>query len=276
MMNLQKYLKTVSIFFSIILFLICIDSCKKEVAAKKYIAKVNNSYLTEDELDSIYNSSSGVQYKNEIIRNWINRELLFQEAEKQGILNDKNFNRILDNSKKELAVSFLLKNMVKSETISVESAELEEYYGKNPDEFKLLYNSFLLNSVTFNSEDKALKFRSEALEKNWNEAFQDSRNDTSVITSKSMDLLFDYMIQPVSVLRVVKELYPSEISIVLHTDENLFTVVQLIQKFDKGVTPPFDLIKNDVKKIYLVQKKELTIKDYIKELYSKNDIEVNN
>ena len=88
--------------------------------------------------------------------------------------------------------------------------------------------------------------------------------------------MFEYKVQPVSVLRVVRELYPSEISIVLHTDGGRFTVVQLIQKFDKGSLPPFDLIKNEVKNVYLVQKKELTVKNYIKELYSKNDIEVNN
>ncbi|MEJ2617590.1 MAG: hypothetical protein P8Z35_21730, partial [Ignavibacteriaceae bacterium] len=60
------------------------------------------------------------------------------------------------------------------------------------------------------------------------------------------------------------------------TDEGKYTVFQLIQKFDKGEIPPFDLIKNEVKNIYLMQKKELTVKNYIKELYSKNDIEVNN
>ena len=276
MMNLQKHLKTISIFFPVVFFLINFEACKKEEPNKNYIAKVNDSYLTEDELDSIYNISSGIQYKDEIIRNWINRELLFQEAKKQGILNDKNFNRIMDDSKKELAASFLLENYIRNEKIIIEPAELEKYFNNNPDEFKLLYNSYLLNIINFNTEDKALKFRSEALEKNWDDAYQDIKNDTAVFSEKSKELLFEYKVQPIAVLRVVKELYPSEISIVLHTEEGKYTVVQLIQKFDKGVTPPFDLIKNEVKKIYTMQKKELTIKDYIKELYSKNDIEVNN
>ena len=276
MMNLQKYLKTISIYFLIVIFLAGLEACKKEVPNKKYIAKVNDSYLTEDELDSIYNINSGIQFRDEIIRNWINRELLFQEAKKQGILNNKNFNRILDDSKKELAASFLLKDYINKEKIAVEPAELEEYYNKNPDEFKLLYDSYLLNVIVFNNEDIALKFRAEALGKNWEDAYQDIKNDTALFSEKSRELLFEYKVQPVSVLRVVRELYPSEISIVLHTDGGRFTVVQLIQKFDEGSLPPFDLIKNEVKNVYLVQKKELTVKNYIKELYSKNDIEVNN
>ncbi|MFZ0454758.1 MAG: peptidyl-prolyl cis-trans isomerase [Ignavibacteriaceae bacterium] len=276
MMNLQKYLKTSSIYILIIFFLFSFEACKKEVPGKKYIAKVNDSYLTEDELDSIYNVNSGIQYKDEIIRNWINRELLFQEARKQGILNSRNFNRILDDSKKELAASFLIKNFVDKEKISVNSAELEGFYNNNPDEFKLIYNSYLLNIIVFSNEDDALKFRAEALGKNWNDAYRDIKNDTAVCSEKSSELLFEYKVQPISVLRVVRELYPSEISIVLHTDEGKFTVVQLIQKFDKGEIPPFDLVKDEIKNLYLVKKKELTVKNYIKELYSKNDIEVNN
>jgi hypothetical protein len=276
MMNFQKYLRTISICFLIVFFLFSFEACKKELPGKKYIAKVNDSYLTEDELDSIYNANSGIQYKNEIIRNWINRELLFQEAKKQGILADERFNRILDDSKKELAASFLIKNYVAGEKITVEPAELEEYYNHNPDEFKLLYDSYLLNEIVFNNEDDALKFRIEALGKNWDDAYNNIKNDTAVFSEKSRELLFEYKVQPVSVLRVVRELYPSEISIVLHTDNGRFSVVQLIQKFDKGAVPPFDLIKNEVKNIYLMQKKELTVKNFIKELYSKNDIEVNN
>lgn len=276
MMNFPKYLKTISVFFLIISIWFNFEACKKEVPNNKYVAKVNDSYLTEHELDSIYNVHSGIQYKDEIIRNWINRELLFQEAKKQGILSNKNFNRIMDDSKKELAASFLIKNYVSKEKIVIKPAELEKYYNNNPDEFKLLYDSYLMNVIVFNNEDDALKFRSEALGKNWEDAYQDIKNDTSVYSEKSSELLFEYKVQPISVLRVVKELFPSEISIVLHTNEGKFTVVQLIQKFDKGAVPPFDLIKNEVESMYLIQKKELAVKNYIKELYSKNDIEVNN
>ena len=276
MMNLIKYLKTISIYFLVVFFLIGLEACKKEAPGKKYIAKVNDSYLTEDELDSMYTVDSGIQYKDEIIRNWINRELLFQEARKQGILNNEKFNRILDDSKKELAASFLIKNFIDKEKISVNPAELEKFYNNNPEEFKLLYNSYLLNVIVFNNEDDALKFRAGALGKNWDDAYQDVKNDTAVYSEKSRELLFEYEVQPISVLRVVRELYPSEISIVLHTDESKFKIVQLIQKFNKGEIPPFDLMKNEIKNIYLMQKKELTVKNYIKELYSKNDIEVNN
>lgn len=275
MMNLLKHLKTISTFFILVFFLI-FSSCKKEVAEKKYVAKVNDSYLTQAEVDSIYNLSSGMKYKNEIIRNWINRELLFQEAQKQGILKDKNFNRILDDSKKELAASFLLKNYFEKEKITVDQAELEKYYTEHSDKFRLFYNSYLLNQITFTSEDKALEFRASALKKNWDYAFQTVKNDTSVFSEKSRELLFEYEIQPVSILRVVKELFPNEISIALHSEEGRYTIVQLLGKFDKGVIPPFDLIQNEVKNVYLMQKKELTVKDYIKELYSKNNIEVKN
>jgi PPIC-type PPIASE domain len=276
MMSLPKHLKIISIFFFAILFLFFFDKCKKEVPNKKYVAKVNNSYLTHDELDSMYNFSAGIQYRDEIIRNWINRELLFQEARRQGILDDKNYKRILDDSKKELAGSFLLKDFFEKEKITAEPSELEKYYNNNESEFKLSYNSYLLNLVTFNNEDKALKFRSALLEKGWDNAFSEIKNDSSIIDKKSKALIFEHEIQPVSILRVVKELYPSEISIVINNEGDEYSVVQLLEKFAKGSIPPFELIQKEVKNMYLMKKKELNIRDYIKELYSKNDIEVKN
>ena len=39
-------------------------------------------------------------YKNEVIRNWINKEVMYQEALKKGILKESEFNRLIENSKK--------------------------------------------------------------------------------------------------------------------------------------------------------------------------------
>jgi hypothetical protein len=253
-----------------------ISSCKKEITEKKYVAKVNNVYLTRDELDSMYSSSSDIQYKNEIIRNWINQELLYQEAGKEGILKNNDFEKILDNSKRKLAASFVIRDFLKNIKFTFDQSDLENFYSKNPDEFKLAYRSYLLNSVTFSNEDDALKFRSAAVEKSWDDAALLIQKDSSIITKKSKDLLFEYQVQPISFLRVVKELYPSEISIVMNNEEGKFTVLQLLEKFNKGDIPPFDLIQDEVKSLYLTEKRELTVKEYIKQLYSKNDIEVKN
>lgn len=276
MMNFQKLTKPSS-FFLVALLIIFIAGCTKEAPQKKYVAKVNNTYLTSEELNLISDSLSGNRlYKSEIIRNWINEELLYQEALKQGILDEPEYKKTLEDSKKKLAGSLLLKKLYEEEKEDVSESEVENFYNQNMNEFKLLYNSYLFNKITFNDEDKALKFRSMVLQKNWDTAENNFKGDTSIISSKNNLLLYEYEISPASTLKIIKELYPDEVSIALKEGADNYTIVQALQKFDKGVIPPLDYIYSEVKKRYLVKKKELTIKDYIKELYSKNDIEVKN
>lgn len=276
MMNFQKLTKPSS-FFLVALLIIFIAGCTKEAPQKKYVAKVNNTYLTSEELNLMSDSLSGNRlYKSEIIRNWINEELLYQEALKQGILDEPEYKKTLEDSKKKLAGSLLLKKLYEEEKEDVSESEVENFYNQNMNEFKLLYNSYLFNKITFNDEDKALKFRSMVLQKNWDAAENNFKGDTSIISSKNNLLLYEYEISPASTLKIIKELYPDEVSIALKEGADNYTIVQALQKFDKGVIPPLDYIYSEVKKRYLVKKKELTIKDYIKELYSKNDIEVKN
>lgn len=276
MMNFQKLTK-LSSFFLLVPLMIFMTGCTKEAPQKKYVAKVNNTYLTSEELNLMSDSLSGNRlYKSEIIRNWINEELLYQEALKQGILDEPEYKKTLEDSKKKLAGSLLLKKLYEEEKEDVSESEVENFYNQNMNEFKLLYNSYLFNKITFNDEDKALKFRSMVLQKNWDAAENNFKGDTSIISSKNNLLLYEYEISPASTLKIIKELYPDEVSIALKEGADNYTIVQALQKFDKGVIPPLDYIYSEVKKRYLVKKKELTIKDYIKELYSKNDIEVKN
>jgi hypothetical protein len=53
-----------------------------------------------------------------------------------------------------------------------------------------------------------------------------------------------------------------------------YFIVQLLRKFDKDSIPPYEIIEGLIRDRYMALKKEQFIKDYVKDLYSKNDIEV--
>ncbi len=141
---------------------------------------------------------------------------------------------------------------------------------------KLVDNYYLINFIKFTSEDKAVHFRSTVLESNWNKALIAFKGDPSINSEVSSWFLSEYDIEPITLLRLVQELNPEEISIVLSDDQNKYIVVQLLQKFDKGTIPPFELISGSVEKRFIAEKREDIIKNYIKDLYSKNEIDVKN
>ncbi len=272
-----KHSNKISNAFVFLVAAFLIGGCGEKKVKKDFVARVNNSYLTKEELSSMMNNESGKNfYREEVIRNWINREVLYQEAVKKGILKEENYNRIIEDEKKELAVSLFMQKYYESEKPSYEPKDVEDYYNKHQDEFRLLSDSYYINLIDFNNEDDAIKFRSIILESDWNKALNIIKNKSSIIKVQTGALLTAFQIYPSSLQRIVTDLSPQEISIVLNYLPGHYEVVQELQKYDKGTVPPFSAVRNEAEKRFLADQKDEFLNSYLRDLYSNNDIEVKN
>jgi hypothetical protein len=272
---LKKPLNIQNKIFLLILIAAVLGSCGKESPKKEFIARVNDSYFTQDDLTAVVDSGYGKNlYRNEIVRNWINKELLYQEAKNSGILKDREFQRVKNESVRQLAVTFLINKLFDEEQITIEPSEVKDYFEKNRDNFKLFHNAFLVNLVQFDDEDKAIEFRDKAFENGWDNSLESFKSDSNIVYKKNSNLVYEYEIQPADLFRIIRELLPGEISIVVNDGMGNYFVVQLLQKYNKGSIPPYEIIDELVRDRYVALKKEQFIKKYVKELYSKNDIEV--
>ena len=233
--------------------------------------------MTKDEYTKLVDASSNKNfYKAEIIRNWINRELLYQEAKSEGIEKTEEFKKTIEESRKDLAIAKLLENHYNDTELNIDQKDVEEYFEAHKDEFKTGDVYYLINFISFTNEDQAVQFRTTVLESNWNKALIAFKGDPSVFNKETDWFLPIHKIEPVTLLRLINELNQDEVSIVLFDDQNKYNVVQLIQKFEKGVIPPFNLISKNVENRFITDKKEDIIKDYIRDLYKKNEIDVKN
>lgn len=270
-------LKPNNCFFLFLFISFFLAGCSKKTEKREYVARVNDKYLTQDELNNmIQNPSNKNFYKNEIIRDWINKELLYQNAVKEGITDDSEYVRLMENTKKELAVTLLLNKIYSEEKGKIENNQIEEFYNNNKSDFKSFYNAYVVNLIDFSSEDKAIKFRAALLGTDWNRADNIFKGDTSIITLVTNKIYYEYELQPASLSRIVKELNPNEISIVFQTEQNDYMIVQLVKEITQGSLLPLDYVRDDVENRLIANKKDELIRNYIKELYSKNEIEVKN
>ncbi|GAB4296461.1 MAG: hypothetical protein Kow0098_19660 [Ignavibacteriaceae bacterium] len=269
---LLKRNKIIFIAFAAAFFI----GCSKEKPRSDYIARVNETYLTENDLYRMADSSlvTSAEYRTEIINNWIEKELLFQVAEDEGITTDENFKFIIDNSEKELAAAFLKKKIFEQTEISFSEDDLLQFYSDNKNEFLLPYTAVLLNRIDFSNENKIIQFRNNALESDWNKALNVFSGDKELIKVCSHEFYYLHEIHPASLLRIVKELYPQEISIVLKTDSDHFVVVQLLDKYSAGTIAPFSAVKPRVENLFQTVKKTDIWNEYIQELRSDNRIEI--
>lgn len=80
---------------SFIFALLLLTGCSKEKPSVEYVAKVNDVYLYKK--DFTFSPDTNLAYRNEFIHNWVNTELLAQEACKNDL---KKSDEFLELSKK--------------------------------------------------------------------------------------------------------------------------------------------------------------------------------
>ncbi|UCH64451.1 MAG: hypothetical protein JSW63_07385 [Ignavibacterium sp.] len=276
-MSFKKHLvkkKKISLLF---IAAILLSGCVEEKKEEDYVARVNDAYLSTKELKELIDTTSArTFYKSEVIRNWINRELMFQKAVEEGILEEEKYKSLIKNSERELAAALLINQYVSGEKISFEPADLSSYFEENRDEFKLAKNAYLLNIIHFSDEDRAVEFRSGFLTNGWDSTLVNFEGDSTIIDVWNKMLLNEQDIFPPTVLRVVKRLHPPEISIVISEGSGYYSIVQVLGKYMKGSLPPFNVIRDEIEIRYLAEKRNKLIEDYIEKLYSTNEIEVIN
>ena len=277
MMNWKKHLSRILIVLTSLFAAVLIAGCQESSDKTDYVARVNDSYLSGNDLLEILDSANvDDNFKTEVIRNWILKELLYQEAISKGILDDGDFKSIIEKSKRELAGSLLLKNFSSNVILDYQPQEVEEYYTLNKREFRFGSNSFKLNIATFSNQNNAVQFRSLLLSSGWDEALTQHSGDSTLLNVSTGIILSEQDIYPQKLARIVNGLHPLEISIVISDDAGYHTVAQVLNNFRKGIIPPFDTIKESVEDRFVANKKKQLLNNYIDELYSKSDIEIKN
>ncbi len=256
------------------LILISSFGCSKKETKENEVVRIKDAVLTDVQIDSLLAGNLySNKFREEFINDWIRHEVLFQEAKAQGILDNKKYQLILEQSKKELAAAFLIDKLIQDASISVSDEEINTYFESNKGFFALKDDLCKINIAEFNSFDKASNFRSSLLESSWQISSREFLTDSSNVL-KENELVNQFQLQPLIMLRIVKNMIPNEVSIIIQTEQSKFAVVQLVQKFYKDSIPPLEIVKNDVKEKLLISKHKDYVKDYIENLISQHDLEI--
>ncbi|WP_337864814.1 peptidylprolyl isomerase [Ignavibacterium sp.] len=272
-MNFQKLLKLRTNKFFFLSLIILLTNCSKEEKQKSYLAKVNDSYLTREELASLVDTSNlNASEKNSLIRDWIYNEVLYQKAMDEGITEDENFDKILQNSYRNLAIALLIQKVYNETEVEFKTSDLLAYYKKNKNYFIRPDDTYLINQARFKDELTAIKFREIALESDWEKAKQFFENKNSVEFIESGNLKALYEIYPLEVADAVRYLLADEISIVIRDNQMSYNVVQLVKKIPAYELFPFEVIQREVEKRYIAEQKSKHFENFLKELYSKSEI----
>lgn len=136
-----------------------------------HLASYRRGEITQDEFDQAllalpfqkrlpHPNLSMEDWKRGILKELVAREVLWQEAQDQGLHQDPRFLQLMDQKKEDLLVQIFLDDYLGS-SITVEEDELQEYYNSHPERFLVpeiaTARHIFFNTTNLSAEDKEIK-----------------------------------------------------------------------------------------------------------------------
>ena len=167
---------------------------------EKVYASVNDVKLTETGLRALvpgdfYNTLTP-EHKKEIIREWINNELLYQEAIRQKIDSDPEIIRIIENSKRTLVSNELLERNLNSVS-APDDKQLQAFFESHKKNFILPDREYKIRFASFENRRDAEDFWRKVKSKGgFSELAADMSKDPSAGKGGDLGSVSEDMVEP--------------------------------------------------------------------------------
>jgi len=263
-------------------FLIFVSGCsrgQKEGAGDGRIyASVNGVNLTESDLRSLVPSDFydrlTSDHKTQIIEEWIQNELLYQEALKEEIDREESIRRLLNQSRQHLLSNELLERRL--ENIEKPSDDiLRQYYDQHRDLFELQANEYRLRYALFDNKVDADNFhRRVKRDESFSDLARTASKDPSSLTGGDLGVINEEMVDPA----IWEGIISTKTKYGLHRISDPFTVVDgwaciiIDEQYEAGTLKLFEQARDLLYDMYMTEQREKVKQDYIQQLVSNADI----
>lgn len=259
-----------------ILILLSFLGCSKKSSPEEYIARVGNNFLTAKDIREFFKNTSdtsSLQYRLFVIK-WVENELIYNEAIKDGLDKDEELKKEFEDVKKQLIIHSYLERKFYSDSISFSDTEIENYYKDNLSTFTLHEEVVRVNLISFRERKYANDFRNTVLKKSdWYQCVQEflNKEPINIVTSQ---LFTQLTIYPPELWKIIQNLEINELSFPIKIGDDYY-VVQLVEKYLKNSTAPIGLVKDEIKSRLMLEHRKNNYQKLIKLLKNKYTVEIN-
>jgi hypothetical protein len=244
------------------------------------IARVGSTTLTLEEAKA-YIDTTRVPYDDQVqayALHWVNDELIYQEAVRNNIEDDKQFKERLSEAHRQLAIQLFLEQKLESDTSSVSEQSVQEYFQNHAQEFVLDDDVLKLNFITFRSREHANAFAGEIQAGTpWVSAISMAKHDSVIsadIVSNATDGYYTQRtLYPIDLWRIASTLGQGEISFPVKTARG-YTVLQLLFAVKKGSPAVYDIVRNEVRERYFIEHRKQQFTELLKKLRQQYNVDI--
>jgi hypothetical protein len=242
------------------------------------VARVGHSYLTLAELkESIPPEYSDVITRDQnvlYVRQWINTELLYQEALRQKINEEPEIRARLERMRKDLLGSELISRSAAKVGIEVSDQAVREYYEANREQFAREFNVVRYEDIVVDDMNKAFEIRRTVTHESFKNVAKTYAKARGVELDESIPYVALDAIPPKlrnAILTVTA--FPAIIG--PYGVEDGFHVVRVVGRFDKGTIASIDEVRDEIiSRLSNITQKDETER-LISEIRAKSDVEFN-
>jgi hypothetical protein len=246
------------------------------------VAKVGDSVLTLEEAAAAIDTSGpdGAGRLGRYVASWVNAELLYEEAKRQGIVDGPGFGARVEDLRRQLANQELLDRLIYGDTTAVPDSALRSYFASHPDEFTLSENHLKLRLATFRSRETARRFSAAVSAGAAWEGLIDSmaanpKSSAEIVSATQEAWYTRATLYPQELWKVAGSLNPGEVSFPLKAGEG-FTVVQYLALAPEGKTDEFDIVRDDVMDRVLIEQRRSKLEALLGTLRERYGVEIVN
>ena len=248
-----------------------LTGCSRHEATGRLLASVNSSSLNMKEVATRVDTNSAYAVRN-YVSNWVNQQLLFDEAKKEGLDEADEFKQNVDEYTRQLAITMLLNKKVYDVPINLTHDEIFDYYNSHKGELRASTEIVLVNLAAFNRRNVAVSFRNALVSgSTWNEMFNDIPTNT-VVDVKDSAYVTSSSVHP-AIWEVIQSLEERRISFPIQVD-SLSYVVQIIRKIHAGDLLPVEYAEGQIRERMAIEKRRLVYRALLDSLRSVGNFQI--
>jgi hypothetical protein len=255
-----------------------VQACSKEAPPKQFAARVDQVLLTNEELANAVDSlSSSPLRAREYINEWVNTELLFQEAARRGLGDNDQIRRQIEVTTKRLVVGVLLEQELYGDE-NVSEDEIITMYRGGGEAFRLREDVARVSYALFRDRDAANMFRGKLVRGTaWDAAMEEAQRDSllrpQLVQVATRQFFTQSNLYPVELWKLAKTLGKDEVSFAVKTDAGYYVLVaHSVTK--QGELPELEYIRNEIRDRILIEQRRIRYERLLAELRSKHTVEV--
>jgi len=265
---------------SALLIAVVAASCQREEIPKRpegpIVARVGNDYLTLAELkESIPAEYSDVITRDQnvlYVRQWINTEILYQEAVRLGIDQEPVIKARLERMRKDLLSTELMSRSASRAGIEISDQAVREYYESNREQFVREYNVVRYEDIVVPDMNQAFEIRRTVTHETFKNVAK-TYSKTPGLEENAPYVALDAIPPKLRNAIITTTALPAIIG--PYGVEDGFHILRVTGKYDKGTIASIDEVRDEiVTRLSSITQKDETER-LLSEIRARSDVEFN-